>query len=387
LEATVADTAKKLKRGEVLIKEGDTPTSVYLIQSGKIGLMSERSGKSLEVTVLGPSQVLNEAALFSSTLKNEYTAEALQETKLLEVPIELMKQHFEKCPPGIKLMTKSLSDDVRAMRKQIKMQKMETEKTPCPQGVIHKIFTEVHLIARHIGKKNPEKPDEIGVAWNALKLYASRFFGESPQRLRSLMDLLLKLKLAELTMGKSEETEAEELVDIKFLRVQLFEDFAEFFQYHLFKGSKAEAIFVDPLALKVARALAELSAGAEVDHRGASMLQWNFVLAECKSRFKLDIKNTHLDALERKGLFVKRKSFDDGRLELSFDRSEFVKMADFWSILYEIDLWNERGNVVLVEKEEVTHTGPVCGACSGAIDGKHKFCPHCGAKVEGSAAA
>lgn len=382
----MADTVKKLKRGEVLFKEGETPTSVYLIQSGKVGLMSERSGKSLEVATLGPSQILNEAALFSTTAKNEYTAEAMQETKLLEVPLELMRAQLEKCPPGVKLMTKSLSDEMRQMRKQVKMQKMETEKVPCPQGVVHKLFTEIHLIARHIGKKNPEKPDEVVVAWNALKLYASRFFGESPQRLRSTMDLLLKLKLVELTMGKSEESEGEEIVDIKILRVQLFEDFAEFFQYHLFKGSKAEAIFVDPLALKVAKALAELSAGAEVDHRGASKVQWNAVLADAKTRFKLDIKNTHLDALERKGLFVKRQSFDDGRLELSFDRNEFVKMADFWSILYEIDLWNERGTVVLVEKEEVSHAGPVCGACTGVLEEKHKFCPHCGAKVEAPAA-
>jgi hypothetical protein len=272
------------------------------------------------------------------------------------------------------------------MRKQTKMSKMETEKTPCPQGVIHKIFTEIHLIARHIGKKNPDKPDEIVVAWNALKLYASRFFGESPQRLRSLMDLLLKLKLCELTMGRSEDGEGEEIVDIKFLRVQLFEDFAEFFQYHLFKGSKAEAIFVDPLALKVAKALADMSAEAEVDHRGASKLDWSVVLAEGKSKHKIDIKNTHLDALERKGLFVKRQSFDDGRLQISFDRPEFVKMSDYWAILYEIDKWNERGTVVMVEKEEVAHTGPACAACNGVIEDKHKFCPHCGAKVDGTAA-
>jgi hypothetical protein len=386
MEARVADTIKKLKRGEVLFKEGETPTAVYLIQSGKIGLMSERSGKSLEVATLGPSQVVSEHALFSATAKNDYTAEAMQETKLLEVPLELMKKLFEGCPPGIKLMAKSLSDEIKATRKQTKMLKMETEKTPCPQGVVHKIFTEIHLIARHIGKKNAEKPDEITVAWNALKLYASRFFGESPQRLRALMDLLLKLKLCELTMGKSEDGEGEEIVDIKFLRVQLFEDFAEFFQYHLFKGSKAEAIFVDPLALKVAKALADMSAGAEVDHRGASKLDWSVVLAECKSKHKLDIKNTHLDALERKGLFVKRQSFDDGRLQLSFDRPEFVKMSDYWAILYEIDKWNERGSVVLVEKEEVVHSGPTCGACNGVVDDKHKFCPHCGAKVDASAA-
>ncbi|MGE4131157.1 MAG: cyclic nucleotide-binding domain-containing protein [Bdellovibrionales bacterium] len=374
------DSAKKLKRGEILFKEGETPHAVYLIQSGKLALMHERGGKNLEVVVLGPSQVVGEQAIFSTTARHEFTAQAVQECKILEVPIDLMKQQFEKCPPGIKLLVKSSSDEIKSVRKQTKMQKMETEKVPCPQGVVHKVFTEIHLIARHIGKREGENPDQIKVAWNALKLYASRFFGESPQRVRSIMDLLAKLGLAELTMGKSEEME-EDLVDIKLLRVQLLEDFAEFFQYHLFKGQRAELIYVDPLALKVAKAFVGLSENAEVDHKGASKVDWTQTIADCKAKFKFELKNTHLDALERKGLFVKRQSFDDGRLQISFDRSEFIKMADYWAILYEIDKWNERGSVVMVEKEEVQADGQACPQCAGKIDNSHKFCPHCGFKL------
>ena len=376
------DGVKKLKRGEILFKEGDAPTHVYMIQTGKMALLSERSGKPLEVAVLGPSQVIGEQAMFSATARHEFTAEAQQETKLLEVPIELMKAQLEKCPPGIKLLVKSNSDEIKQQRKQAKMSKAETEKIPCPQGLIHRLFTQVHLISRHIGKKDAENPAKIMVAWNALKLYATRFFGESPQRLRSLMDLLAKLQLAELKMGKSEEGE-EDLIDVNLLNVQLFEDFAEFYQYHLFKGSRAEAIFVDPLALKVAKALAEISTGAEVDHKGASKVDWTHVLNECKTKFRIDLKNTHLDALEKKGLFVKRKSFDDGRVELSFDRTEFVKMAQYWSIIHEIDKWNDKGFVDLNEKEEVAAAGgPACPQCAGPIEEKHKFCPHCGAKLE-----
>jgi hypothetical protein len=378
------ENIKKLKRGEPLFKEGDNVTSVYMIQSGKIGLMSERSGKHLEIAAIGAGQVYGEHALVMNP-RNEFSGEALQETKILEVPLDLMKAQFEKCPPGVKLVVKSMAEEVRQGRKATKMLKLETEKSPCPNGLIHRLFTEVHLIARHIGKKNAETPNNITVAWDALKLYATRFFGESPQRLRSLMDLLLKLKLAEFTVRKTEEDE-EELSDVKLLNVQLMEDFAEFYQYHLFKGSRAEAIFVDPLALKVAKAFVELSEGAEVDHKGASRVDWTQLLAACKTKFRLDLKNTHLDVLEKKGLFVKRQSFDDGRMQMSFDRGEFSKMVQFWSILYEIDKWNDKGLVDLNEKEEVAAAdGSACPQCSGGIDAKHKFCPHCGFKLESAA--
>jgi hypothetical protein len=378
------DNVKKLKRGEILFKEGDAPTAVYLVQSGKVGLMLERGGKFLEITACGPSQVIGEQALFS-TGKQAFTAQALQEAKILEVPIDLMKQQFEKSPTGIKLLVKSLVEDVRQGRQATKANKMETEKTPCPQGLIHRLFTEVHLIARHIGKKNAEKPDEIVVAWNALKLYASRFFGEAPQRLRHLMDLLAKLKMAELKMHKTEEGE-EEIQDITLLNPQLCEDFAEFYQYHLFKGSRAEAIYVDVLALKVAKALTEISEGAEVNHKGASKLDYQHVLTECKQKYRIDLKNTHLDALEKKGLFVQRKSYDDGKVELFIDRNEFKKTSTFWAIIHEIDKWNEKGFVDLHEKEEVAAGADgECGGCKGKIEAIHKFCPHCGFKLAAAA--
>jgi CRP-like cAMP-binding protein len=385
VEDAPMDNAKKLKRGERLFKEGEAIGAIYMIQSGKLGLFSERTGKNLEVMSVGASSVLGEQALFGNA-RHEFTAEAMQECKVLEVPIDLMKQQFEKCLPGMKLLVKSISDEVKQSRKNLKMSRLESEKVPCPQGLIHRLFTELHLIARHIGKAVPDQTDQIGLAWDALKLYATRFFGESPQRLRSLMDLLLKLKLAEFTVRMTEENE-EELSDVKLMQVQLLEDFAEFFQYHLFKGSRAEAIFVDPLALKVAKAFAELSAGAEVDHKGASRLNWSEVLAECKAKYRLELKNIHLDVLEKKGLFVKRQSFDDGRLQLSFDRSEFVKMAQYWSILLEIDKWNEKGFVDLHEKEPVQASGgSECPQCQGAIEEKHKFCPHCGFKLAAEAA-
>ena len=284
---------KKLKRGEILFKEGDSAQSVYMIQSGKIGLMLERGSKRLEVAVLGPSQVVGEGGLFS-TAKQAFTAEALQETKLLEVPLDLMKAQFEKSPPGVKLMVKSMVEDMRQSRQQAKLAKMDAEKSPCPQGMIHRIFTELHLIARHIGKKDPAQADRITISWSSLKMYASRFFGESPNRMRTLMDLLTKLKMAELKIIKPEDAEddQETLSEVVLTHLQVCEDFAEFYQYHLFKGGRAEAIYVDPLALKVAKAIYEISSLAEIDHKGNSKLDYAFVVGECKSKFKIDLKNS-----------------------------------------------------------------------------------------------
>src|ERR1700730_1513648 len=104
------ENVRKLMRGEILFKEGEVPHTVFMIQSGKVALIIERGHHRIEVAAVGASHVLGETALFSSG-KHVYSAEALQETKVLEVPLDLMKQQFEKSPPGIKLLVKSLAED------------------------------------------------------------------------------------------------------------------------------------------------------------------------------------------------------------------------------------------------------------------------------------
>src|SRR5438105_1407656 len=109
------DNARKLKKGEILFKEGDLPQTLYLIQTGRIGLMHERSGTRLEVTSFGASQAVGENGIHSMA-RHTYTAEALQESKCLEVPVEMVKQQLEKSPPIIKVLIKSLFEEVRLSR-------------------------------------------------------------------------------------------------------------------------------------------------------------------------------------------------------------------------------------------------------------------------------
>lgn len=374
------DNVKRFKKGEVIFKEGEPSKFIYIIQSGKLALTVDRGGKKLEVTQLGTSQVIGEQALFSNA-KQAFTAEALQETKVMEVPVELLKGQFEKTPPGMKLLVKSLVDETRQSRQALRSLKMETEKSPCPQISIPRIFSLLNLVARHTGKATEEKPQEIEVDWGVLKLYTARLFAESPQRMRSLMDLLSKLGHATLKIAKNEDGE-EELQKILVHDIQFIEAFAEFYQYNLYKGGKAEVIYVDPLALKVSKVLVLMAVDLEVDHRGAVTLEYDHLLAELKQKYRLELKATHLDLLEKKGLFVKRVSKDEG-VFLQYDKAEFQSITSFWAVIHEIDKWNEKGFVDLQEPEESQSAEATsqCPQCSGGIQEEHKFCPNCGFKL------
>lgn len=378
------DNVKKFKKGDILFRENDPVQNLLVIQSGKVSLQIERAGKKLEVLTAGPGQVLGEQALFYNA-RQAFTAEVVQECKVMEIPLEGTKTQLQGVSSVIKILSKSMVDELKNVRLALRSAKMESDKSPCPQPAIPRIFALLNLVARHAGKPIGENALERELDWGALKLYATRMFAESPQRIRSLLDLLLKLKWAELTFQKNDDGE-DELSKIRLKNIQVIEDFAEFYQFHLYKGGYSEMIHVDTLALKVARALVELSQGLELDRKGVANLNWDQLIGDMKQKYHLDLKNTHLDALEKKGLFVKRQSRENAAAVLAFDFNEFQKTVVAWTFIHEIDKWNEKGFVDLKEKEvEILEGKSGCPQCRGAVDGSHKFCPHCGFKLAAAA--
>lgn len=377
------DNQKRLKKGDLLFKENDPVQVIHVVQSGRVALQVERGGKRLEIMTIGPGQALGEQGLFYSA-RQPFTAEALQETKYIEIPLDALKAQANGAPSSVKVVLKSMVDEVKSLRQSVRSLRMETDKSPCPQPAIPRVFALLNLVARHTGKVSPENAQEIAVEWGVLKLYTTRMFAESPQRMKGLLDILLKLKLCEFKMIKGEEGD-EELSQVRLFNIKLIEDFAEFYQFNLYKGSYSEVINLDPLAFKVAKGLVALSEGVEVDRKGVVTLQWENVIEEMRKRFGIDIKNTHLDAMEKKGLFVKRQSREGAGTVIAFDLAEFRKTCEFWAFISEIDKWNEKGFVDLNEKEQAAGpaagSGMACSQCKGMIEVSQKFCPHCGCKL------
>lgn len=381
VEGVEMESQKKFKRGEVLFKENDPIQSLWVLQSGKVSLYVERQGKRIEIQTSGPGAVFGEQGIFASA-RFVVSCEAAAECKVMEVPIEIAKAQMAQSSSLIKVLNKSWVDEIKVLSQHFRSHKLENDKNPCPQPSIPRVFNLLHLLSRHIGVSAGVNSQEFNVDWGLLKLNTSRLFSEPVQRVRGVCDLLTKLGFATLEMGKNDEGE-EELKKVKIHSVKLIEDFVEFYQYNLYKGTHSEMIHVDPLAMKVALNLSLQAEGQALDRHGAVTLVWEKVQEEFKKRMGNDLKTTHLDALEKKGLFVKRVNRDGQPPQIQFDQNEFKKVAQFWQIISEIDKWNEKGFVEMVEKPIKPKSGLIlsCDHCQGELNKDHKFCPHCGHKV------
>lgn len=103
------DNAKKLKKGEVLIREGDNIENIYLIKSGRVTLFVERSGKKIELGQLNSGQIVGEKALFAPS-KISFSVLAASEVTYLEVPTKLIEPMFAPLNGIIKGITKGVVD-------------------------------------------------------------------------------------------------------------------------------------------------------------------------------------------------------------------------------------------------------------------------------------
>ena len=70
------------EKGKVIIKEGDTHAQAYLIQSGRVGVYTERDGKKIELAVLGKGEIVGEMALISDQVRSA-SVETLEDCNLI----------------------------------------------------------------------------------------------------------------------------------------------------------------------------------------------------------------------------------------------------------------------------------------------------------------
>lgn len=383
---------KKLKKGEILIKEGDIPESLYLVKSGRFSIYIERNNSKIEIAQVNTGQLIGERILFQAQ-KLPFTVMAQTEATCLEVPAKLGKDLYEKADAFTKVLMKGMSDSLLDTRKNLQSMKMETSSLPCPQKFVARAFGAVVMITHQGGMKD-KTSDKWVVPWSALKLYAVRFFLEAPQRMQGVCEILMKLGYVNMvykiieddTFDTGEEPE-EELAEIELLNIQFIQDFAEWFQFNFYKPGRNETLFVDKMVMRIAEIIADLGEGCFVDHKKATHVDYNSVVQTVKAKMGLDFKPSHMDLLEKKGLFGVRKTKDDA-VFLVFDREEFSVTAKYWKVLYELDKWNDNGFVNMAKEEEYKAPPPgasSCPSCSGVITAEAKFCPNCGSKVNAAA--
>lgn len=379
-------SVKVFKKGEVIYKDGDKITAVYLIQSGGANQCLIRGKKTIDLFQLGSSHILGDQVILGQST-HPTSAVATTETKVLEIPVEALKQQYEGAPQMLKVIIKSLADRLRLAMNDVRSGKLEKDSSPCPEDQVAKVFGSVFHTANHKGDRSTA--GRVIVEWSMMRQYAQRVMGESPKRLEQAINILVKMQLALYEMGKAPDNPdgPEEIQRVHFLDLGLVESFFEFYQYYYFKGGRSELLKVDELCQQMLGGLLKLCENEQADRFGIVGVDFAKFVEYCKEEIGINLNNDHFTRLEGKGVFMKRKNGASGVI-LQFEVKEFRSVYQSWKMLREIDKWNEKGFVDMDEKEEKAKKksgGPSCPACSAEVQAGAKFCQECGTKIVAAA--
>lgn len=374
---------KTFKKGEVIYKDGEKITSVYLIQSGGANQCLIRGKKTIDLFQLGSSHILGDQVILGHNT-HATSAIATTETKVLEIPVDTLRQQYEGAPQMLKVIIKSLADRLRLAINDVRSSKLEKDSSPCPEDQVAKVFGSIFHTANHKGDRS--QPGRVIVDWNMMKQYSQRVMGESPKRLEQAINILVKLKLAQYEMGKNPDNPdgPEEIQRVQYFDLSLIEGFFEFYQYYYFKGGRSDILKVDELCQQMLEGLLKISKKEQADRFGLVSVEFTKFTEYCKNEIGINLNNDHFNRLEAKGVFMKRKNSGTGVL-LQFEIKEFQSIFQSWKMLREVEKWNEKGFVDMDEKEEKPKkknaNDPTCPACSVELQAGAKFCHECGHKI------
>ncbi len=386
-------TGKLVKKGELIFREGEKAQKVFLIQTGQVSVFIPRPKKNIELYQSSSSQILGEEALFGS-LQYTTSAAALNDVNIVEIPLDQIRQQMDQGSQVIKILFRSMAEKQKSAMAEIRANKMEKDTTPCPPDHVAKAFGVIFHVAKHIGTLTGDK--KVTVEWVAFKKYAQRIFLESPMRLEQTCNIMVKLKFAEYQMVK-DDTDPEAPETIGFIHIHepaVLEDFFEFYQNYHYKGQGATVLRSDEKCIQLTQHMFDLSQNEKVDRAGVVYMNYKDVLDKLKELMGNAFTADLFDRIEQKGLFVKRESSQKGG-QISFFRSEFGSMLRNWRILREIEKWNDKGTVDLIEAVPekpkdaagAAVAAKACPACKAAATEAQKFCGQCGHSFAAAKAA
>ena len=108
-----ATTRRELRRGELLFREGDEPTGLYVVVHGRVALTSRTGGRERIAEIVGAGRSFGEAIMF---LDKRYIvgARALGDALVLHVAKETIFAELERSPVFARRMIGGLSAKLHA---------------------------------------------------------------------------------------------------------------------------------------------------------------------------------------------------------------------------------------------------------------------------------
>jgi CRP/FNR family cyclic AMP-dependent transcriptional regulator len=119
---------KVYQDGEIIVRQGDSGDSMFVVQAGQVQVVAERGGKETLLRVAQAGELLGEMAIFEQQPRSA-TLRALGETKILTIDKKNFMRRINEDPTIAFRILETMSQRVRALTDEVVRLKAETSET------------------------------------------------------------------------------------------------------------------------------------------------------------------------------------------------------------------------------------------------------------------
>lgn len=212
MSATAA--TKKLRKGDILFREGEMSNHMYLIRTGVIRIFKKKGDSQIEIDNLRAGQIVGEMAFLDGNSRSA-SAEALMDAELIEISQEIYQATLNSTPEWLKVLLKAIVSRLRSTTTKVKNLESASSEVDYTDGAgrrsfiflsTHdslKIATAVLLVACRAAEDTPEGKK---LKMSSLERYANQIMGIPLAKVTSFLDVLKQAGIAHMPEGSTDVT-------------------------------------------------------------------------------------------------------------------------------------------------------------------------------------
>jgi CRP/FNR family cyclic AMP-dependent transcriptional regulator len=222
---------KHLKKGDVLMKEGDTSNSMYWVQSGTLRLYKKKGQGFIELGVVHSGEVVGEMSFLDNQPRSA-SVESLQPCDIVEIPRGKFDEFINAQPSWMKSLIQTLVKRLRTTNNRLRelesasmvYTKDESGKTVKSHEFLSsaeamKLCSGLMLAAARNGEKTADGTLKVKAGW--LQFYGGQIFGVQLSKIQVYTDVLHEVGVIRIEKQK-------DFVELHILDLDRLEKFIYF---------------------------------------------------------------------------------------------------------------------------------------------------------------
>jgi hypothetical protein len=188
--------ARRLQKGDLLFKEGDSSNAMYLIRSGMVRIFKKKGDQQIEIDTLRSGQIVGEMAFLDGNPRSA-SGEALMDTELVEISKSIYDSTMVQVPEWLKVLLKAIVARLRSTTTKMKNLETSSSEMNYADGRRSFIFLGVHdclkissaiLLVAATAKE--DLPEGKRINMGSLERYANQVMGVPVAKITSYLDIL-----------------------------------------------------------------------------------------------------------------------------------------------------------------------------------------------------